>query len=143
MKKLLILPILAMSLFACNMASQEDYDNMAKDMCGCVEESLEGMSDRGKQIMEDSDGDDVKMQEDFMAYMIEDSEGAEADMMVLEKMQLSLTSCGEKLEKKYDDVYSNESEDEIMKKLVEAVNNLDDGCKITKILINAGYEASK
>lgn len=132
-----------MSLFACNMASQEDYDNMAKDMCGCVEESLEGMSDRGKQIMEDSDGDDVKMQEDFMAYMIEDSEGAEADMMVLGKMRLSLTSCGEKLEKKYDDVYSNESEDEIMKKLVEAVNNLDDGCKITKILINAGYEASK
>jgi len=143
MKKLLILPVLVMALFACNMASEEDYNNMAKDMCDCVEVSLEGMSDRGKQIMKDSDGDDTKMQQDFMTYMLEDSEGANSDMQVLTKMESSLSGCAEKLEKKYDNVYSTESEDEVMKKLIAAVNNLDDGCKITKMLINAGYNAQK
>ena len=30
-----------------------------------------------------------------------------------------------------------------MKKLMEAVNNLDDGCKISKAILNAGYEEMK
>lgn len=138
MKKLLILPVLAMALFACNMASDEDYDNMAKDMCDCVDKSLEGMSDRGKQIMTDSDGDDAKIQEGFMSYAMEDSEAASADMNVLAGMAASLQKCGEGLESKYDNVYTTDSEEEREKKLVEAVNRLD-GCKITKFAINAAY----
>ncbi|MDB2656458.1 hypothetical protein N9Y60_00225 [Crocinitomicaceae bacterium] len=143
MKKLLILPVLAMALFACNMASEEDYNNMAEDMCDCIEGSTKGMSDRGKQILGDSDGDATKLQQDLIAYMTEDPVGSAKDMEVMAAMETDMVECSDKLEKKYDDVYTSESEDEIMKKLMEAVNNLDDGCKISKAILNAGYEEMK
>jgi hypothetical protein len=143
MKKLLILPVLAMALFACNIASEEDYDNMAKDMCDCIEGSMEGMSDRGKQIIGDSEGDATKLQEGLLSYMMEDSQAAQADIAVMEVMDAKMEACNDKLEKKYDNVYSSESEDEVLKKLIEAVNKLDDGCKASKALLNAGYEEIK
>ena len=61
----------------------------------------------------------------------------------MQGMEASLTECGDKLEKKYDNVYSKESEEEVMKKLIDAVEKLDDGCKTSKSLLKAGYEATK
>ena len=143
MKKLLILPVLAMALFACNMASEEDYNNMAKDTCDCIEGSMEGMSDRAKGIIGDSDGDPTKIQQGFASYMLEDPTAAGEDYKVMAAMESSTSECMEKMEKKYDNIYSADSEEERMEKLMDAVNKLDDGCKVSKVILKMGYEAQK
>ena len=56
MKKLFILlPALALSLFACNVAGDEDYKALAKDACDCVNKSTESLSPEMKKVIMCSD----------------------------------------------------------------------------------------
>ncbi|XOV66839.1 MAG: hypothetical protein ACFHU9_14530 [Fluviicola sp.] len=127
MKKLLILPVLAMALFACNMASDEDYKNMAQDVCDCINKSAGGVSDKGMDIILDSGGDQQKIMDGFQSYAMEDMAGATADMQAFEKFGSEAGTCIENLKDKYDDVYTSDNEEEVQDKMLEAMKGLK-GC---------------
>lgn len=142
MKKIFILPLLSLALFSCNMADDKDYESMAKDLCRCFDESLDGISERGENILIESAGNDFNFQEEFDLYQKEDAQGAVNDMLILANLETSLNTCGEKLKKKYENVYSNESEEEVLKRIIDKLNDLD-GCEIAKIAMNAAYQEEK
>lgn len=136
MKKLLILPVLAMALFACNVASDEDYSNMAKDTCDCVNETTKDISDRGMSIIINSDGDVAKMQQDLMEYAMDDPTSAASDGSAMQTFGTEFPACMEKLEKKYENVYSAESEEEVQEKIMEklrALKNCSNAAKLMEV----------
>ena len=64
MKKLILLLSISSAVLvtSCNMASDADYDAMAKDMCDCVNKSSTGISDDMKNaiILSEKDGTDME-----------------------------------------------------------------------------------
>src|SRR3989344_6011342 len=103
MKKLfyILLAPVVLSLGACNMADDSDYENMANDICDCVNKNTDGISD----------GIETANQEIAM----EDPAQAMKDAEEMMGLQANMTKCGEDLEKKYEKVYSSDTEAEVQK----------------------------
>jgi hypothetical protein len=138
MKKLLILPLLALSLFACNVADDADYAALAKDTCDCVNKSTEQLSPEMMQVIADSDGDQTKMQELMGVYASENPMQAMNDAQVMQgTMVQELTSCIDGLKSKYDDVYSTDSDEEVQDKILEELKSMDD-CKSSYAFMKMG-----
>ncbi|GAB5416607.1 MAG: hypothetical protein Crog4KO_34310 [Crocinitomicaceae bacterium] len=141
MKKLFILPALALSLFACNVADDADYKALAKDACDCVNKSTDQLSPEMMQVIVDSEGDETKLQELMAAYASENPMQAMQDAQAMQgSMVTDITTCMEGLEKKYDDVYSTDSEAEIQKKILDELKAMDD-CKSSYAFMKMGMGA--
>jgi len=136
MKKLFILPALALSLFACNVADDADYEAVAKDTCDCVNKSTEALSPEMMQVIADSNGDETKLQDLMSKYASENPMQAMQDAQLLQGAFVQdLTECMEGVEKKYDDLYANEEEAE--KNIMAALEKMDD-CKTTYAILKMG-----
>src|SRR5688572_247474 len=89
MKKF-ILPLLALTiaLGSCNMANDDDYKNLSKDMCDCVNKNSKGLSTgmRDAIIKSSADGADMEamMQEQVMKNPEQGMKDVEAIMQVAE-----------------------------------------------------------
>lgn len=141
MKKLLLLPALSLALFACNVAGDEDYEALAKDACGCINESTGELSDEMIKVIVDADGDQAKLEELMGEYMAADPSAAMKDVQAMQgSMVQDMTTCMEGLEKKYDDVYSTDSEEEVQKKIMEKLEAMDD-CKSSVAIMKLGLNA--
>jgi len=125
MKKLFILPLLSLTLFSC--AGDSDYENMAQDVCDCINKSSNDVSDRGMDIILESGGDQQKIMSGFQEYSTEDMAAAQADMQAFQKFGNDAGTCISNLESKYDDVYTTDNEEEVQNKMLEALKGLD-GC---------------
>ena len=94
MKKF-ILPLLVMTvaLGSCNMANEDDYKNLATDMCDCVNKNVTGLSPEVRDIYvkyaEDPNQMQTKMQEYYMNHM----DAAAKDMAVMEKVGENIDNC--------------------------------------------------
>lgn len=141
MKLLFLIPAIAFAVTSCNFANEEDYENLAKDACDCVNQATEGLSPRAKEILADSDGDMDKFQKGFEEYSNEDPMAALADATEMQKLaDGSFESCINGLEKKYEDLYSTKSEEEIQQKILETLDGMDD-CRTSAAIMRAGMAA--
>lgn len=113
------------------------YESMAVDMCGCFNDATSELTDEGRKVIEDA-GQEGDMQEAMMAYAESSPENAMHDGMILQSLgQAEVMSCIADLEKKYDNVYTSESESQVQAKLILIMKDIED-CKLTYAFIKAG-----
>lgn len=141
MKKLIFIPAILIGLSACNMASQDDYEAMAKDMCGCFDGVKSELSQEAQDIIIESTNGGKDLEAAFADYATEKPMEALQDQMAMMKMgEGEVMDCINGLEQKYDDVYTNESEAEIQDKIIKALEALD-GCELTLAIAKLGLAA--
>lgn len=143
MKKLLyVLCPVVLALGACNMADDKDFDNMAADVCGCVNSNTGELSEGMKKTIIDADKSGQDLQEAVMAYAMKNPEQGMKDAEAMTNLEKGMEGCMKDLEKKYDNVYSADSEEEIQKKLVEKLAANKD-CAFTYAIVKMGLEIQK
>jgi hypothetical protein len=141
MKYSLLLSGLILSLFACNVSNETDYKNMAADTCDCVSKLTNNLSPEMMAILETFDGDQAALEAKMMEYMEADPVAGMKDVQILEGSgQAEMTACMEKVEKKYDDVYTMLSEEQVAEKIIEKLETMD-GCKSTITILRVGMAA--
>lgn len=141
MKQLIYLAILpvALSLGACNVANDKDYENMATDICDCVNKSSEGMSEG----MKDAFINGMKKGEDIEKMItdraMEDPETAMKDAQIMMGLEKDMATCMKDLEKKYNNVYTSETEKEVQQKLIKTMEK-GQGCAFTHAIMKLGMQ---
>ena len=142
MRTTLLLSTLLLTLFACNVSTETDYENIAKDTCGCINLFTSDLSPKMVEVIESSKGDETALQEAMMEYIQADPVQGMADVQMLENGANleKMEACMEKIEKKYDDVYTTLSEEEIVAKVIEKLETMD-GCKSSIAILNMGMAA--
>jgi hypothetical protein len=138
----LTLAVLMTVLFACNMASSDDYDNLAVDMCACINKSSSNISPAMKTAIINSNGDQEKMMVGIQATMSDNPEQAMTDATALESMGKETEKCISSLEKKYDHIYTADKEDVVQQKLLKALEKSAD-CKFTYAILKLGINSKE
>lgn len=122
MKKLLYLALpVALGLGACNMAGDDDYENMANDICDCMNKNTEAVSDDMKQAIIDAVDSGKDAEQAMQEIAMKDPAQAMKDGQAMMDAGPKVETCVTDLEKKYENVYSNESETEVEKRLLETL----------------------
>jgi hypothetical protein len=143
MRKVFYLTAGLMIFSACNMAGEEDYKNVAKDLCDCTAKSSSAISpEMSKAIVESS-----KSGKDIEAVM---KAKAEADPMLalkdaegLMKYASALQKCTKDLEGKYKDLQTLDKDKEVQDKMLKAFEE-QKGCELTAAMMKLGLQqASK
>ncbi|NDB34996.1 MAG: hypothetical protein EB023_06545 [Flavobacteriia bacterium] len=138
----LSLAVLMAVLFACNMASGDDYDNLAVDMCACINKSSSNISPTMKNAIINSNGDQEKMMEGIQATMGDNPEQAMTDAIALESMGKETEKCISSLEKKYDKIYTTDKDEVVQQKLLNALEKSAD-CKFTYAILKIGMNSKE
>lgn len=141
MKKLLYVLLCPVVLTAasCNMADEADYESMATDICDCVNKNTTGISEGMKNTFIDAMKNDKDFQAAVTEYVMKNPEVGMKDAEAMTQLESGMESCMNDLEKKYDDVYSNESEEEVQKKLVAKLEANKD-CAFTYAIVKLGMQ---
>lgn len=122
MKKLFYFALpLALGLGACNMAGDEDYDNMANDICDCMNKNTASVSDGMKSAIIDAVSSGKNAEQAMQEIAMKDPEQAMKDGQAMIDAGPKVETCITDLEKKYENVYSNETESEVEKRLLETL----------------------
>lgn len=139
MKKIILLLSISggVMLTACNMASDADYDAMAQDMCDCVNKSSKGISDEMKDAIVKSEKEGTNMEMAMQEVMMKDLEKGMADAQAMIDLGKEMEGCSKELEKKYDKVYTAESEDQVIEKILKTLK-AKQGCEFTYALMKMG-----
>lgn len=144
-------PVLAMLLFsilfgACNVATDKDYENAAKDICGCMETAFKDIPKPMKDIMvkasKMSGSFDKNFEKELEKYFEENPIEAIQLMADGDKIKFNEKDgekCVEDLKKKYDKLISFDSDTKIEQKLMDAVNKIP-GCELTSAALKASKE---
>ncbi len=144
MKKLLLLLSIsgAVLVTSCNMASDADYDAMAQDMCDCVNKSSDGISDEMKNAIVKSEKDGTDMEAAMTEVMMKDLKAGMADAQAMADLGKEMQGCSKDLEKKYDQVYTSETEDQVIEKILSALK-AKQGCEFTYAIMKMGAKEMK
>jgi len=114
-------------------ASAKDYDNLAGDMCDCVNKNITGLSDGAKAIYikyaSNPDLLSIKLKE----YYSENLDAGENDFDILDEAGDNIQSCVDALEEKYTNVYTDNSQQEIEALVVEILR-MKSGCELISAL---------
>lgn len=141
MKTTLLFTSLTLILFSCNLSSDQDFKDVAKDTCDCMALFTDNLSDEMRQILIDSDGDEASFDAAFTEYMTESPmEGLKDAEALTQAESPEVLGCLEKLEKKYDHVYTTLSEAQVVQKVIEELDKMD-GCKETVSIMKMGVNA--
>ncbi|MCR9172393.1 MAG: hypothetical protein NXI10_07885 [bacterium] len=140
MKNLLLLPLfLTATFFTC--AGNDPYKDAAKEMCGCVNESMSFLSERMIDIIVSSEGDQELMEAELEKYVEDDLEAAMQDVEVLQGPMLEdMTACFNRVSADYEDRFSEDSEEVAEEKLLEAMKGLDQ-CKSSVVFFKLGMSS--
>lgn len=141
MKKLILLLSISSAVLvtSCNMASDADYDAMAQDMCDCVTKSSKGISDEMKNAIIKSEKDGTDMQTAMTEVMMKDLKNGMADAQAMIDLGKDMETCSKDLEKKYDKVYTTESQEVVIDKILKTLK-AKKGCEFTYALMKVGAE---
>lgn len=144
MKKFLLLLSVSTAVLvtSCNMANDADYDAMATDMCDCVNKSSKGISDNMKDAIVKSEKDGTDMQTAMTEVMMKDLKTGMADAQAMIDLGKEMETCSKDLEKKYDQVYTSESEDQVIEKILNTLK-AKEGCEFTYALMKMGAKEMK
>jgi len=127
----------ALVIGSCNLAGEDDYQNLANDMCGCVNESTNGLLPEFKDAIISSDGDMTKFQNSLAEFTQKNPEKAQQQAQEFMEMGTKMQTCMKNLQTKYKDVYSHEKEEVIQQKMLDALKSNND-CKFTYSLMKIG-----
>lgn len=136
-----ILPFVSMLMFAItqpgcqNMADKDDYQAAASDMCNCVNLATKDLSPELKKIIANNPKDEKALED----YFERNPEQALTAMTTLLSIEEEMKPCIKDLEVKYKDIYTNDSEAEVMRKVMNVLKSEPD-CKFSYALIQAGLE---
>jgi hypothetical protein len=144
MKKLLLLLAVSGTVLvtSCNTATDADYDAMAQDMCDCVNKSSTGISDNMKDAIIKSEKDGTDMQAAVTEVMMKDLKTGMADAQAMQDLGMEMQDCSKDLEKKYDKVYTTETEDQVIEKLLNSLK-AKKGCEFTYAIMKMGAKEMK
>ena len=140
MKKLILsLLVLTLALGSCNMANDDDYKNLAKDLCDCVNKNSKDISPKMREaiIMSAENGKDFEKV--LTEAITEDPAGGMKDYNAVMALMKSMGTCVKDLEKKYKDIYTADTEDEMQKKLMD-VFKAEKNCDLTYAIMKKGLE---
>lgn len=141
MIKILLVPALLMSILACDTTTDEDFKNIAKDTCDCVNLVAKDLSPGMIKLIIDADGDQAKLEAGMMDLMVADQEATMNDVSILQGSATNdMEACMTKLESKYDNVYTTLSESEILDKMMTELKKMPD-CKSSVAIIKMGLTA--
>jgi len=126
---------------SCNVAGKDDYANVAEDICGCVNSKSEDISEGMKTAIIDAVETGQEMEASVDAYATENPDQAIKDGVAMMELGERIEGCIADLEIKYKDLYSNESDEEIERRLLEALKK-NDKCKWTHALIKSEMQAN-
>ena len=121
LKHFFIASNLVLVFSACKVADKKDYANMAKDVCGCVTKHTNNISDGMKLLIINSEGDTSKFNEGLIKYMTNNEPQAVSDVLAMTSFGNDFEKCMLSLEKKYNNIYTEDSDREIQNKLKESL----------------------
>lgn len=126
---------------ACNLAGDDDYKNVAKDLCDCSSKSSSAVSpDLQKAIIEASkNGGDID--EAMKKIANEDPIAAMKDAEGLMKYATDFEKCSKDLEKKYKDLKTLDKDKEIQDKMIKAFEE-SSNCELTTAMMKIGLRES-
>ena len=141
MKTTFLLTSLLLVLFSCNLSTDEDYQNMAKDTCECMSMLTDDLSDEMQTILIESDGNQAAFDAAFEKYMEDNLMEGLKDAQAMANIESpEVMECMERLEKKYDNVYTTLSETEVVQKVIDELDKMGD-CKATVAILKMGLAA--
>ncbi|MDG1331404.1 MAG: hypothetical protein P8P74_03695 [Crocinitomicaceae bacterium] len=141
MKTTLLLSSLLLILFSCNLSTDQDFKDIAKDTCDCMSMFTDELSDEMKTILIETEGDEAAFDEAFTKYVDEyPAEGMKDALALSGADSPEIMECIEGLEKKYDNVYTTLSENEILEKVLAELDKMDD-CGVTAAIMKMGMAA--
>jgi hypothetical protein len=117
-------------------ANDSDYDALAKDMCECASVHASKISPEMQRAMITSVEEGTNVQASINAVFVTDPKSGMADMRAIDNLGTELKKCSERLNSKYSSVYTNESEKEVIKKLLNSLKTIQ-GCEFTYALMKA------
>lgn len=125
---------------SCNMAGNDDYENLSNDMCACVNESSKGVSKEMKDAFVDAEKSGKNVESIVSDMAAKDPTKAMEDATALMELGTKMEKCGADLEKKYKDIYTTDSEKQVQDKLIAALKDHKD-CAFTYAIIKLGMSA--
>jgi hypothetical protein len=131
---------LSASLFSCSMATEQDYDNIANDMCGCFEELTSQLSPEIQDVIVEAAKNGGSMEAAFMDFQMNNPELAAADLPLIASLGepgAKEIECIYALEEKYSHVNTTESEDEVANRMMVALEGKA-GCEFTWAMMKIG-----
>ncbi len=140
MKKF-ILPFVAVTalvLGSCT-AGDDDYKNMSADMCGCMTKASKEISPEMQTAIIEGNKSGKDINAVMADYMTKNLEGAMKDATAFQGAAAGFDKCGKDLEKKYSNVYTKETENEAMKKLVTIMGE-DKSCAFVHAMVQMGLK---
>jgi len=139
--KRFILPLLGLTLAlgSCNMANDDDYKNMSKDMCDCVNKNSNGISAGMRDAIIKASKDGANMESLVQEQVMKDPEQGMKDVEAIMGLAEGMEKCGTDLETKYKDVYTNDTEKEVQDKLMKIIET-EKGCEFTAALMKIGMK---
>jgi len=130
-------------LISCETTTEQDYENISRDMCNCMSTFTKDLSETMTNIIIEADGDQAVLQTKMMEYMGSNLEEGMKDVEILSKAESpEIVQCIEGLQKKYDHLYTNLSEEEILDKMSETLGKTE-GCEVTLALMKIGLAAQQ
>ena len=143
MKKFILpLLVLTLALGSCNMANDDDYKNLSKDLCDCVNTNAKDLSPAMREAIIKSDASGSGIEQVMTEAMAKDPEQGMKDYTAIMTLVNGMGTCVKDLEKKYKDIYTNDSEAEMQKKLLEVFKQ-EKGCDLTYAIMKMGLEEQK
>lgn len=140
MKKYVYVTLIAgFTIGSCNLADKDDYANVAEDMCSCLNSKSEDISQGMKTAIIDAVEKNQTIEHAMEAYALQNPDSMENDIIAMAQLGESFEACGVDLEVKYKDLYTNDSDKEIQRRLLEALNK-NQKCKWTAAITKAGMQ---
>lgn len=126
-------------LVSCSIARESDYENAANDLCNCINKNSDGISESTKSSIISLSKSDGSMEDVFAKMTINDPELIIKDGEALMQLGVKIEGCGKEIEKKYDNIYTNESDEEIQKRFLEILGE-NGNCEWTYALVKLGLK---
>lgn len=111
-------------------AFSADFQNLASDMCSCVEQSASVLSPQMRTLFIDYHDNSELLKEKMTEYILENMEQAIKEMELLDQIAAAVDSCKIGFENKYKNLYANYSEEEIDQQIIQLLRNNYE-CKLT------------
>ena len=122
-----------------DMADEDDYNNLANDLCDCVNKSNSSVSNDMKNALIQGINSGQSM-DDVMAKMGEENViQTMKDAEVLMDAGPKIETCVKSLEKKYDKIYTKESDKEVLNRLMKTLEK-NKSCDWTYALMKLGMQ---
>ena len=112
------------------MANDDDYKNLANDLCDCVNKNSKDISPEMREKIIQSAEKGMEIEKVLKDAIQDDPDKGMKDYHAVMAFMEHVQTCVTGLEKKYKDIYTADSEEEMQKKLID-VFKAEKDCDLT------------